>query len=918
MRIGIVGAGISGMASAWFLQSSHTVTLFERAPQLGGHAQTVSVECEGKTVHVDLGFKYIFDTSYPYLFALLRLLGIRPRWVDGSVTIVSEDGRTQVLPPRSLRHLDGLLRSPKQLRNLWWLSRFLRAAKTVTDAADWSLSVAELLHEMRSPADFGDQLLYPFLAASWGAPLSDMPHFPAYDVFKVIGAGAGRIGFFQIDGGAGAYIQALGRELGAVDIRLGVGVARIHRRTSGYYVEDEEGRGHEFDLLILATPAHVAADLLASVQQAREQHEVLTRFRHFPANIVVHSDPRLMPRQQSDWSTCNHFHGGSQPFMTEWTGSQQRAPVFRTWLPAGRPEPRYVHHRKEYRHLIVSKDNRAWQQRLAALQGRADLFFVGMYTIDVDDHESALMSAVVAARALAPESPNLRSLEAAVKTSGAHPTSTTALRRVHAALSGQARREKKNEGGKVRWTNWVGNQVAYPERIFEPQTREDLVAIVREARARRRKIRVCGESHTFAGFVPTDEIMVNIGKLRKVRVERDSPIGPVVTMEAGATVADVDAALLAAGLVIPTNVVLTSVRYGGLIAMGCHGSGYRQPPLSDFVVAMEVVDGLGEVRTFSDATIGPEAMDAARLSLGLFGIIHTITMRAVPIFNVHHVDDVRSDMHKTLRDIRRIVTQSDYCDLYWFPFTQHIWLKTYNRTTAQPTVTPARIRAERLGQYVGMQLGQRAYQQLVQNPRYTPAACRVLSKMMPSRNVIEPVLGGIHFQTSIEFMRVRNMEVGFAIDEDFHNVQRAWQVAIELIERYARQNKWPLNVTLNARFIGQSRALLSPCHGMKQICFMEIMSFQGTPDWDEFVAELGGAWLELPGAAPHWPKEFEQIPGVFEKIRARYGSNLTRFAAIRRELGVDPDDLFVNELTGRILKLADVADVAAAAGAEPG
>lgn len=482
---------------------------------------------------------------------------------------------------------------------------------------------------------------------------------------------------------------------------------------------------------------------------------------------------------------------------------------------------------------------------------------------------------------------------------------STTRGRVHAALRGGARSEKTDEGGKVRWTNWVGNQVAYPERICEPQTRAELIAIVREARARRRKIRVCGESHSFAGFVPTDEILVDIGRLRKVLVERNSPFGPVVTMEAGATVAEVDAALLAEGLVIPTNVVLTSVRYGGLIAMGCHGSGYRQPPLSDFVVAMEVVDGLGEVRTFSDSTIGPEAMDAVRLGLGLFGIIHTITMRAVPIFNVHHVDDVRSDMHKTLRDIRRIVTENDYCDLYWFPFSKHVWLKTYNRTSAQPTVTPARIKAERLGQYAGMQLGRRAYERLVRQPRYTPAACRILSKMMPPRNVIEPVLGGIHFQTSIEFMPVRNMEIGFELDEDFQNVQRGWQVAIELIERYAAQNKWPLNVTLNARFIGQSRALLSPCHGMRQTCFMEIMSFKGTPGWDEFVAELGSAWLELPGAVPHWPKEFEQIPGVFERIRARYGTNLMRFAAIRRELGVDPDDLFVNELTGRILALAD-------------
>ena len=86
---------------------------------------------------------------------------------------------------------------------------------------------------------------------------------------------------------------------------------------------------------------------------------------------------------------------------------------------------------------------------------------------------------------------------------------------------------------------------------------------------------------------------------------------------------------------------------------------------------------------------------------------------------------------------------------------------------------------------------------------------------------------------------------------------------------------------------------------------MEIMSFRDTPGWDDFVAELGGAWLKLPGAAPHWPKEFEQIPGVFDNIAARYGQNLRRFAQLRKDLDVDPDNLFVNRLTRRILDLGE-------------
>jgi hypothetical protein len=457
----------------------------------------------------------------------------------------------------------------------------------------------------------------------------------------------------------------------------------------------------------------------------------------------------------------------------------------------------------------------------------------------------------------------------------------------------------------ARWTNWAGNQQAWPERIFVPRSLQELVEIVRLAREQGKRIRICGEGHTFSAFVPTDDFLIDIRTLRRVEVERHHPEGPRVRLESGATVAEVDAALQAAGLVIPTNVVLSSVRYGGLVATGCHGSGLHQPPLSDFVVAMEVVDGRGRVRTLSDETIGPEAMDAARLGFGLFGIIHSLTLRAEPIFNVHHVDRTRAPMDETLRDLKQLVTTHDYCDLYWFPFSPAVWLKTYHRTDLPATVGPRRAWAERRFQRVGMQVGQRICQWLGRHPRYTPATCRLLSQFIPSRDVIEPVLGGIHFQTAIEFMHARNMEIGFELDEDFANVRTAWQTAVELVARYARAGKWPLNLAVNARFLGESRALLSPCHGRKHTCFMEIMTYRDAKDWDEFVAELGSAWLKLPGAAPHWPKEFEQIPGVFDKIAARYGQNLRRFAQIRKELDIDPDDLFVNRLTRQILDLGE-------------
>lgn len=76
MRIAVIGAGISGLATGWLLARQHSVTLFEAAAYLGGHTNTVDVCLDGLSHPVDTGFLVFNRRTYPNLTALFETLDV--------------------------------------------------------------------------------------------------------------------------------------------------------------------------------------------------------------------------------------------------------------------------------------------------------------------------------------------------------------------------------------------------------------------------------------------------------------------------------------------------------------------------------------------------------------------------------------------------------------------------------------------------------------------------------------------------------------------------------------------------------------------------------------------------------------------------------------------------------------------------
>jgi hypothetical protein len=462
------------------------------------------------------------------------------------------------------------------------------------------------------------------------------------------------------------------------------------------------------------------------------------------------------------------------------------------------------------------------------------------------------------------------------------------------------------------WHNWGQNQSARPAQIFHPESLGDLRAIVKRALNEGKKVRVCGDGHSWSGLVPTDDFMVFVSKLDKVDVDTTDPARPLVRMESGATVRHVVAAMRSAHVALPSNVVLGTVQFGGLIATGCHGSGRDQKTLSDLVVSIEVVTGKVdpgtgdvEVRTFSvDDGTTEEVMSAARLHLGLFGIIYRMTLRAVPEYNIQTIDQ-KLPMPAALDAIRDAVGAFDYTELFWFPFNDKAWLKTMTRTAAPPTHDEPVDGFRAWLNLLDAKMAQPGFELVVANPSLAKVWGPLAFNLVPERQEVESITDGLHYQKAINKLRMGNLEIAFAVDEDFGNFKQAWTFVLDLVDQYATRNEYPMNMAMNARFIKGSDVLLSPSSGNPQgadlyTCYIEILSYYRTPGWSAFEAHVGDEWMKLRNGRPHWAKSYEGVPDIIARTRAAYGDRIERFMAIRASEKLDPANTFVNPLLQKL------------------
>ncbi len=410
-RIAVIGGGISGLAAAYLLAPEHSVTLYESAPRLGGHARTVIAGRNGDQP-VDTGFIVFNYANYPHLTRMFAELDVPVERSDMSFGASIDNGAVEY-GLKDLHSLIGQKRNllrPAFLRMVRDMARFNARAEASAD--DETLTIDDLTRELNLGNWFRRYYLMPICGAIWSSPTEDIGRFPARSLVQffrnhALLSASGQHQWWTVSGGSIEYVRRLERHLVTRGVTLlkGMPVKSVARNGVESTVHAAGQDKRVFDHVIFACHSDDALRLLQ--RPTPQESAALGALRYQDNRMILHRDTAQMPRRRACWSSwvykADHAQPGAGIGVTYWMNRLQNIdpndPLFVSLNPVQTVPDEMVYDEKTFRHPVFDHAALRAQAALKAMQGANNTWFAGAYTRH-GFHEDGFASAVRIARAM--------------------------------------------------------------------------------------------------------------------------------------------------------------------------------------------------------------------------------------------------------------------------------------------------------------------------------------------------------------------------------------------------------------------------------------------------------------------------------------------------------------------------------------
>ena len=410
----MIGAGISGLSSAYLLSRRHRVWLFERDSRLGGHTHTVTVETPAGPLPLDTGFLVHNARTYPNLVRLFGELGVATRDSDMSFAVSCRRSGLEY----SSR---GALGFFAQRRNLWSrahlrllgdIVRFNREAPALLDAPDAdTLTLGEYLAGRRFGDEFVHRYLLPMASAIWSSSPGAIRSFPALTMVRFLH----NHGLLQLRGqptwkvvanGSHTYVPKLTAPL-CDRVRTGVTIDRVSRDGAQVTVSFTDRPAQPFDDVVFACHGDQVLPLLAD--PTPQERAVFSQFTTTTNEAWLHTDATVLPSRPAARASWNYVLAGddtSAPSVSYDLNRLQGLATAERYCVTLNPrvpiDDRRVLRRLVYRHPLYDRAAIRAQSDWAQVSGANRTHFCGAYW-GYGFHEDGLNSAIRVARTLGVE-----------------------------------------------------------------------------------------------------------------------------------------------------------------------------------------------------------------------------------------------------------------------------------------------------------------------------------------------------------------------------------------------------------------------------------------------------------------------------------------------------------------------------------
>ena len=403
-KIGIIGAGISGLGCAYMLSDKNDVEVFESSPSVGGHARTIFVGKDSE-VPVDTGFIVFNYENYPHLTRMFENLKVPVKKSDMSFAASIGNGAIEY-------GMSSFNMMAAQRRNVirpkfWNMMRdIIRFNGSALDLSrDPNLSLGEFLDQMKMGEWFRNYYFLPISGAIWSSTPEQMEVFPAKSLVQFFNNHSllswNTNQWYTVDGGSQQYVSRISKAIieAGGKIKVSSKVVAVKRNETGLFLKTDNGDWQKFDKIIFACHSDQALKILEN--PTKEESKIIGSIKYQSNRAIVHSDTNQMPKRKRAWASwvykSKHMKPDPKVGITYWMNSLQSLPtdqqIFVSLNPSSDINEDLIFDEATFEHPVFDKAAFQAQDDLRGIQGLNSTYYCGAWTrfgFHEDGYESAI------------------------------------------------------------------------------------------------------------------------------------------------------------------------------------------------------------------------------------------------------------------------------------------------------------------------------------------------------------------------------------------------------------------------------------------------------------------------------------------------------------------------------------------------